>query len=453
MSSHQSTGQALLVKFGSTLRRITALAVLNRYGMVPDAEDRVAEGLAALVDAAHTFKPLPGREGIVAFTRYALAQVAGQTRNGAERVKEWSDEVSFTDLFRDEDTTDSFLDEIGVSGLDVPAVLGGEATWTVNNGQALSTTRLIQVLLDEHKERVAKLLGIELEEVRGVTILRVLDALAEQGLQEPTWLLDKPGAEDAVSHDLEPITVKRTLPSGEVRVEVIKGERAAEMVNRASLGQTAWVEDQFPQQYEEDWPSWAAGDASRQRDGDPAQDNLTPEEVIPLHLWRKVVKVWQERISTRNVQDAIAGNKVYLTGEERGVVEAMRTLGDHLEGLGVDDPCLRRALLALAEDIISKGRGSWWKPSGGTSPTGAMYTVLLHTLPLSIDFGGGWDPPSLPSINVLRRKTKGWLAKLYQASWRSEAMATRALVEGGSPYEARIAYKTGLEAGRGLRGL
>jgi len=59
---------------------------LNRYGQVPDVEDRVSDALAVLVEGSHRFKPQPGRDGTGYYLRYVLAEVLADEPDGSVRA-------------------------------------------------------------------------------------------------------------------------------------------------------------------------------------------------------------------------------------------------------------------------------------------------------------------------------------------------------------------------------
>lgn len=408
-------GTELLSKFRAPLHRLAVLMAIDRYGNIPDIADRVGEARLALVQAAQDWEPKTRRDSFGYFVRYVLGQVSGGIRHGAGYAKETSAaETSFVDL-----------SEVVVARLEEPSVLGNEALWRLNNDTIVSTPKVIDLVMADEK-RVSVALarlrdeGVEItEEQLPLYLLRALTDLEEREASPAPPFIGLPPNRAPVAQGLGAITITRTK-NGVSTTETIEGDVHTGLVNEASRSSVMWDDESIEVIYDD------RSQAPRY-DINPAVDNLEPEQCIPSRLWRWFVQA-------------------YTIGGFPDQDDALDRLEAHWDNLDPDGPSKRKALFALAEDIVSNDLSGVWKCLG-IAPAVRVYGVLRQML--GVETPGGWEPPELPSLSTLRIPATKWVGQLQEHCWPSQYAGIEALAfHRASPGEARAIEQEAFAASR-----
>jgi hypothetical protein len=416
-----NTGEYWLAKLQGALPAVVKYMALNRYGQAPDADDRVSDALAALVEGSARFQPQPGKDGIGYYLQYTLAHVAGALRNGAKVAKGWSDEAAcFTDVAPD---------ELGIERLfeTLPDEPADEAQFVLNNGQVAGATEIVE-LITSHPERrriAAKKLGIQADDASlPERLLGALDHIEAELRAEPLWMRDVPEPAPVVARELAATYVTRhNRETGALTRQEVSGAEFAEMVEAASRQSAVWTPEDVGVQYETDvpWGSWAAEEETRSFRSAFADDNAWPDEAS--QNWRDLVLAWSLVSHADDVMDALLGSETEIPESAQYAVEQMEALAEALAD--VTDGQARTVARALARRIVHFGVQVRTEP--GELPTEALSDSLAWFL--GVDNTGGWDA-ELPSADGLKHAVSEWVGKVTAARgvWKSQAAAIKALV-------------------------
>ncbi|NIV31612.1 MAG: hypothetical protein GWN58_19635 [Anaerolineae bacterium] len=443
MNTQLKSGQEWLAKLQDALVAIVRYMALRRYGAAPDADDRVSDALAALVEGSARFEPQPGKDGIGYFLQYVLSYVAGALRNGAQTAKDWSDEaVSFTDLLPDWADQADALERLGVERLwEAPdPEEAEEAQYVLNNGQVAGELEIVGLIMEREERRkvAARVLGVQADDTRlPVLILQALDTLAIADA-DPRWLTGPTEAPPVVTHALEPMTVT-VVRSGVQLTHEMSAADFAEAVERASATSAPWAgEDTDTVRYETDspWPSWVAADGTRSYQSPYADENLWPDAVT-RELYVEALVAWREVGYADEVFDALLGASTGTSPAADWAIGVMERLAEAVEH--EPDGSVRVVARALARRLARMPLE--FQVEDGRS----REEVLAETLAWSLGVDGsyGWHK-ELPSAESLRTPVENWVRRVAarRTIWPSQKAAISALVlHGASPWEARNAAR------------
>jgi len=426
-------GSYWLDKLQGSLVKVAEYMALNRYGAAPDADDRVSDALAALVEGSARFQPQPGKDGIGYYLQYTLSYVAGALRNGAQLAKDWSDEAAcFTDIAPE---------QLGIERLweTIPDESGedDEPQFVLNNHQVASATEIIGLIVDHPDRRrvAAKVLGVQVNDPDLAEQLEAaLDAIADQLRAEPRWIEDRPEPAPIVTHDLEPITVIRNG----VQSEILSAAEVQQQVEDASRKAAVWDPEELDAPFENDvlWASQVEAEQDRAYRSAYADDSAWPKSVT-RDLWDILLVAWSQVGWADDVLDALMGGETEITEETRLVVDVMEVLADAV----VDelDGSVRTVARALANRVLKDGLAV--KTEDGQAP----YEVLSETFGwyLGVDTTYGWNA-TLATAKGMEHRATAWVEKVApRCKWPSQAAAVSALVlHDASPGEAKAASRT-----------
>jgi hypothetical protein len=443
MEVQLKSGREWLQQLKDALVPVTKFMALNRYGAAPDADDRVSDALAALVEGSNRFKPQPSKDGLGYFLQYVLSYVAGVLRNGAQLAKDWSEEaVCLTDLVPDWADQGDVLERLGVTRLwEGPVTEEAEgALYVLNNGKVASALEIIGLIMEreERREVAARVLGVQADDADlPVRILQALDAMIIDDA-DPRWLYGPDGPTPVVTGDLEAVTV--TVVQGGVQfAHELSAADFAEAVERASASAAPWTsEDMDAVHYETDdpWPSWVAADGTRSYRSAYMDDNLWPD-VVTRELYGEVLSAWREVGYAADVFDALAGTSTGAPDEAQDAIEMMERLAEVLAE--ESDGSIRGVARALARRVARMHLEI--QVEDGQSREDALAEALCWSL--GVDGTYGWHE-ELPSAESLRRPVENWVARVnsQRGIWPSQKAAIGALVlHGASPVEARNAAR------------
>jgi hypothetical protein len=288
------------------MMKVVRFSVENRFGTLPDIDDHISTGYAALAEAAISFNPVYTRDdgteivadGLHNFVRYALAKAIGEASASARTGGRWSDEaVAFTDMWSGDNDPWEILELIGVShGFDgTDHEDAEEATWVTKSGHVMSTTEIIDKAV-EYSAALSKKAGCREEDLP----MLVLKALTEVDLgSEPTFTLDPPKKEPVTRSALDSVVIiRRARGGGEVTV-TLNSEQHTLAVEAASGGYVWTDEETQPIDWE---------DRSR---------------MMPWDIERKRInESWPETVTRGGMKAAIAA---YKDGERNGDLAQMST--------------------------------------------------------------------------------------------------------------------------------
>ena len=370
------------------VRRLAVAIAMQRYGQMPDADDRVADALAALVEAEHGFKSIPGKDTDGYRVRYALGKVAGSIRNRAQAVKENSaSEIAATDLGVEQ----LFYDGKGT-------LLGEDRLWVVH-GKVTPESTLLAASADPEALKLA-LDNFGLDDFYAAEHDEEVEALFTYFVpeQEPLFLSDIPDAEAVLA---------------------------------ATRGNAQWDAEELWNDHED----VRLDEQSKIRPCNALARDRYSWSTDTLQAWQDARREWGWITNPEPILAYLAG-ETDLPDERAAhdVIRAMESLSDIIvEDTDDDnfDAVGHSVARSLAERIVRDGLT--YKPSDGS---------MVETLRCAfIDYFGaepdGWDPPDLPSAEILREQTAEWLKGLK--CWPSQRIGINALVMGASPYEARQA--------------
>ena len=358
------------------LRRAAVQIALRMYGRMPDVEDRVADALAALVEANATFRPKPGKDGDGYRVRYALGQVTGKLRNWAQKVKDASDtEVTAADL--------------GVAELrfDGPSELFGDNVrlW-VQDGNIVT---------------------------------------------EDSILAKHPEAEEALKHlvtdiedDVEPVYIFEPQETPLFLSDIDN----AEAVLAASRHNPQWDFEDLSVFYD-NRPDDHEGPATM-----VTRDKYTWHRDI-LTAWGEARAAWAflDDAAVDGVTGALRGEDGWPQGPDVDLaIRAMENLSDIIIDHTDDesfDLVARSVARTLADKIVADGLR--------TEIKGELLQDSLRVM--FVDYFGAepdaYEAMPLPSIESLDEHVQAWLAKLQ--CWPSQRAGIKCLLNGGTPYDAR----------------
>jgi len=425
-------GSYWLDKLQGSLVKVAEYMALNRYGAAPDADDRVSDALAALVEGSARFQPQPGKDGIGYYLQYTLSYVAGALRNGAQLAKDWSDEAAcFTDIAPE---------QLGIERLweTIPDESGedDEPLFVLNNHKVAGTAEIVGLIVDHPDRRriAAKVLGVQAADPDLAEQLEAaLDAIADQLRAEPRWIEDRPGPAPVVTHDLEPITVIRngvqsTISAAEMRQQVEDASRKA----------AVWDPEQLDAPFENDvlWGSQVEAEQDRAYRSAYADDSAWPKS-ITRDFWDILVGAWGQAGWAQDVLDALIGGETEIAEETQLVIDVMEVLSDAV----ADEPdgSVRTVARALANRVLKDGLAV--KTEAGQAP----YEALAETFGwyLGVDVTYGWSA-TLATAKGMESAVTGWVGKVtaLRGVWKSQAAAVTALVlHDASPGESRRAAR------------
>ncbi len=159
-------GKYWMDKLGDTLVVVAEWIAVSKYEGAPDLDDRIADAMLSVVEAANRFEPRPGQDAVGYFLNYVLRRVAGDVRRGASTAKRWSEEAAvYSDIAPDWlDGSDSrdLAESLGVTlyeRQDGPETIG-ENLWVSKSGRVYETTEVVDRLVREFPDKAAELLGV-----------------------------------------------------------------------------------------------------------------------------------------------------------------------------------------------------------------------------------------------------------------------------------------------------
>jgi len=422
-------GKYWLEQLEGALVPVVTFQALNRYGQVPDVEDRIGDALSALADGAARFLPQPGKDSVGYFLQYTLSHVAGSLRNGAQTAKDWAAEAAtFTDLSPDDLGLEAVWEMI-------PATADGEepeeTLFVTKSGKVADKMELLAMACDEQRgPMVARLLGVQIEDPRfKVAILEALDNVEEQLRADPRWIEDVPAPEPVVVHDLKDILVVRNGVQ-----TVISAAEVAVAVEEASRNAAVWSDGDDEEFYETDspWEQWKVDDATRSYHSPSADDAVWPDSVT-RKLWTDAIAAWSLVGWADDVLTVLEGTFSSDTGEVVAAVEATIALGEALAG--EPEGSARTVARTLANKVHALGVHV--KAEDGQTPQESLYERLCWQW--GTDGTTEWVP-DLPSADGLRFGIQGWVERVKAARgvWKSQGAAIEALVlHDASPSEAK----------------
>jgi hypothetical protein len=433
-------GQYWLDKLGDTLVVLAEYIAVHRYEGAPDLDDRIADAMLSVVEAASRFEPRPGQDSVGYFLNYVLRRVAGDVRRGASVAKRWSDEATvYTDVAPDWlDGSDSrdLAETLGVTlyeRQDGPE-MAGENLWVSKSGTIYETTEVIERLVNEFPDKAAKLLGVPNDERLPVRILEVLDEAAQMTTAQPTWLQEPAPPTPAVTGQLDDVVVRRRQ-GDQVVEEILTGDELAEAVNQASGTGAVWFADEV--EYDDTRPEreGPVTAMAEDRKAIPGRvQNLIATKVMAT--WNK----WAEGLAEANLPVSVT------TGVGIEVCAVMEGLGNLMVDADLEQQAQRAVVNAVTEEV--------------SALTGDDFGLVRKRVARLLEVESDWfDMPEQNDAETLRQKVLAWLEKVMDLAvtredvkaagkpvkvhvWASQAAAIEAIVlTGASPQEAKAAER------------
>ncbi|MCP4539456.1 MAG: hypothetical protein GY832_20150 [Chloroflexi bacterium] len=246
-------GKYWLSKLGDTLVTLAEWIAVNKYEGAPDVDDRVADAMLSVVEAANRFKPRPGQDAVGYFLNYVLRCVAGDVRRGASIAKRWSDEAAVYS-----DVAPAWLDDdfdieatLGISlseRQDAPHIAEENKWVSVKSGKEFTTMEVVNMLTGEHSEWTRKRLNTKKDDAElRMALLQVLDKWADTSA-DPTWLLE-PAPPAALCPDYDIVEEVRMVdgkPAGTHYIFKRVEDEKRDAAEAASKNGARWMDEVVP---------------------------------------------------------------------------------------------------------------------------------------------------------------------------------------------------------------